>query len=129
MSKTRIKIIAIVGAKSFSCEIKSVIGRSLTEKWGGCFISRGDGFWSSEGNNFQDDYAPSSVMQEESLKIELTVMPSAEHEAINSICKIMSEVKDKNMNHFRFVHVEKIQCTADHQDLRLILSAGTEDKI
>lgn len=128
MSNNRLKIIAIIGAKSFSDGIEAHIGHALTEKWGGCFISKGDGFWSSKGNNFQDDYPANSVVHEKSLKVEVTVMPGAELEAVNSIREVMSEVKDKDSNFFRFVHIEKIACTTDHQDLKFKALNGIEDK-
>lgn len=119
MSNKRVKIISIIGAKSFTSEIKSHIGRTLSTKWGGCFISTGDGFWSSKGNDFQDEYPVSSVKQEESLKIELTVVLGAEDSAVISIREIMDEIKDKDSIFIRFVHVEKIPCEVAHQDLRL----------
>lgn len=119
MSNERLKIISIIGAKSFSSEIKSHIGRALTKKWGGCLISTGDGFWSSKGNNFLTEYPANSIKQEDSLKIELTVMPDAEESAVISIREIMDEIKDKDSIFIRFVHIEKTPCVVGHQDLRL----------
>jgi hypothetical protein len=119
LSNKRVKIISIIGAKSFSSEIKSHIGLTLRKKWGGCFISTGDGFWSSKGNDFQDEYPSTSVKHEESLKIELTVVLGAEENAVISIREIMDEIKDKDSIFIRFVHVEKIPCEVAHQDLRL----------
>lgn len=126
MSNSRVKIIAIIGAKSFSDGLETNIGYALTEKWGGCFISKGDGFWSSKGNNFQDNYPANSVIQERSLKVELTVMPESELDAIKSIREIMQEVKAIDSNCFRFVHIEKIACYAVHQDLSSEFSTKLE---
>lgn len=100
-------MIAIIGAKTFSQEIKAHIGRSLTEKWGGCFIGEGSGFWSSEGNIYQEYYGANSIVEEVSLRIEVTVLPNSEQAAVASIQKAMNEIKDGNSIFIRFVHIEK----------------------
>ena len=60
-------------------QAKQLVGFHCTKHFGGCSVIEGQGFWSPQGDEFQDEY--DSPQQETLLWINLMVMPDQLDEA------------------------------------------------
>ncbi|ALS98363.1 hypothetical protein [Lacimicrobium alkaliphilum] len=111
----RVKIIALLGSTSSELEkAGGYLGRHLTECFGGVFISQGQGFWSEDGNKEQQHYSPDSVMQEQSLRIELLVMPERKNNALELLQRAVRDANRQYQLDCHYLHVEVIEATAAH---------------
>lgn len=114
-SNQRIKLVALLG--SSSCRLPEAVeplGKDLSVRFGGCFISMGQGFWSSRGNDFTDNFPATTVTGEGCLRIELLVLPDDIVKArsyLTDRCRYYNQSLELGCN---YLHVEQQKATAHH---------------
>jgi len=113
----RIKIIAIMGSDQDMSTAIPTIGKQLSSDFGGVFISQGQGYWSSIGNKVTDHYPSDTILEEQSLKIELLILPSQKELALKKLRDAISNANNKHKLDCRFIHVEISESLAAHIDL------------
>ena len=89
------------------------LGFELIRKFGGVSIFQGNGFWISDGNNYQDKYV-GKCEKVSMINLILTIVPDREKEAIEYIENLLNKVKHDYSLNFSAVHIELSKVCTKH---------------